>query len=482
MSPRPSFTDERGSLELCSLLKEADLQEDLIGDVDGGNQIHLAAAGCTLWALQLIWSTIFARGTSYLTEIGIPMSLSALLWISGPFCGMIVQPIMGAISDSYEPKTPGRNKRKPFILGGAIATAISMNGLAYTPNIVVFLEQFCGRENGTALLIINATVWVWALSISVQPLQGGVRTLLHEIGSKEAQARFAAYQGVLVAFGTVSGYFLASVSFGNRPGITVVCPYRSPRKKAEGAAAASQYSMSLKHALKRNIRCLGSLPRSVQLTLQVQFFSWLGWFPALYYQTSYLASLWKMGRISNISPPTNEAEHAAFDSVPHTVFMFTTAVLMAAMSRWASASSKHGTFDGKIGSLTALVNIWLGGHLLFALAMAVSLFATTEEQGIWIFALIGIPRALSTWVPYALIGRQVTGSHDAGTLTSLHNAALSAPQILAAGLCGLVFMVAEYLGGADNDQVRWAMSVACVAAVGASWRSWHLLREVRANS
>ncbi|KAM3420049.1 hypothetical protein BST61_g3359 [Cercospora zeina] len=393
MPSRSSIIDEeRQSLELYSLLKEANFEDEADDDVDGGNHIQLAAAGCTLWALQLVWSTIFARGTAYLAAINIPLSLSAFLWISCPFCGMVVQPIMGALSDSYEPKRTGRNKRKPFILVGAIATAISMTGLAWIPDIVVLLVQIFGEEYEVALLIINATVWVWALSVSVQPLQGGVRTLLHEICSKEAQARFTAYQGVLVAFGTVSGYLLASVSFGDRPGarsaiwqfqiltlvisvillvcsaITVLYPYPSPRKKAEGAA--SQYSVSLKHALKRNIHCLKSLPRSVQLTLQVQFFSWLGWFPALYYQASYLASLYSIGRPSGNLQPTNEAEHAAFDSMPHTFFMFTTAVLMAAMSQWACTSSKRGNLEGKTGSLTTLVNIWLGGHALFAMAMA----------------------------------------------------------------------------------------------------------------
>ncbi|EME42009.1 hypothetical protein DOTSEDRAFT_72938 [Dothistroma septosporum NZE10] len=239
------------------------------------------------------------------------MSVSALLWISGPLCGMIVQPLLGAVSDSYEPKVPGRNKRKPFILGGAVATAFSMTGLARIPNIVVFLERFCGSEYRTPLLMINATMWVCLLSISVQPLQGGVRTLLHEVCSKRAQSRSAAWQGVLVAVGTVCGYYLASVPIGGGHDggwsdvarfqnlsavvsvllllcstITVACPYNNSYRTAALPAAKASLSMSLTGALKRNVDCLRSLPRVIQLTLQVQFFSWLGWFPALYYQTA----------------------------------------------------------------------------------------------------------------------------------------------------------------------------------------------------
>ncbi|USW56114.1 Putative MFS transporter superfamily [Septoria linicola] len=502
MPSQTALANEASFREALSLLKEVEVCGAEDDEPDRCSNLHLAAAGCTLWGLQLVWSTIFARGTAYLSLIGIPMSVSALLWISGPLSGMIVQPILGAISDSYEPKVAGRNKRKPFILGGAIATAISMTGLAWTPNIVVFLEQFFGREYETTLLIVNAFVWVWSLSISVQPLQGGVRTLLHEVCSKRAQSRFAAWQGVLVAFGTVCGYFLASVPIGGQSGawqeiwrfqnlsalvavvlllcsaITVACPYTTSYKKTTPSAAKTSCTSSLTGALQRNMDCLRTLPRTVQLTLQVQFFSWLGWFPALYYQTAYLAGLYKSTRRSGKAVTQDVAEQAAFDSVPFTIVMLSTAIALALASEWLDFSAKRAKTRSTTNSLIMLVNLWLAGHVLFAIAMVLCLFAQNEWQGVWLFALIGVPRALSTWAPFVLVGREVTGSQYAGTLTSLHNAALSAPQILAAGLCGVLFMLVKLLAWDGQNQTRWAMLVACVSGGLATWRSWHLRHEV----
>ena len=119
-----------------------------------------------------------------------------------------------------------------------------------------------------------------------------------------------------------------------------------------------------------------------------------------------------------------------------------------------------------------LVDLWLVGHVLFSITMASTPFVTTTTQGIVVFALTGIPRAASTWVPFALVGREVAESRDAGTLTSLHNAAISASQILAAGVCIVLFMVAKYIGG--QEETVWAMLLASVAGMLAAWKTWQL--------
>lgn len=225
---------------------------------------------------------------------------------------MLVQPMIGAISDSYEP-APGRNRRKPFILAGALATAGCMVGLAYIPNMTEFLERCFGTGHRGVVLAAISFFWVYGLNIAIQPLQCGVRTLLHEVCGKSAQARVAAWQGVIVAIGFVCGFLLASASFGNDASttesgvvrfqrlsvavsvllllcsaITLLCPCKTAdlRKKGGSLDLRSWYSVHLGDALQRNSDCLRSLPVSIRLTLEVQFFSWMGWFPALYYQTA----------------------------------------------------------------------------------------------------------------------------------------------------------------------------------------------------
>lgn len=173
-----------------------------------------------------------------------------------------------------------------------------------------------------------------------------------------------------------------------------------------------------------------------------------------------------------MSNSSQHAEQAAFDSLPFAIVMLITSIALAAVPAWMDYAPKH-TADGQsTRSLQLLVDLWLAGHVLFSITMASTPFVTSTTQGIVVFAMTGIPRALSMWVPFALVGREVTESRDAGTLTSLHNAAMSAPQILAAGACVVLFMVAKYIGGLE--ETVWAMLLASVAGVLAAWKTWQL--------
>lgn len=60
-------------------------------------------------------------------------SLLAFVWIAGPLSGTLVQPYIGIRSDNC--RIPW-GKRKPFMVAGAVATAISLLVLAWTREIV----------------------------------------------------------------------------------------------------------------------------------------------------------------------------------------------------------------------------------------------------------------------------------------------------------------------------------------------------------
>ncbi|KAF2216460.1 hypothetical protein CERZMDRAFT_116426 [Cercospora zeae-maydis SCOH1-5] len=430
---------------------------------------------------------------AYLDAIGIPLSLSALLWIAGPLCGMLVQPMLSAMSDSYMPK-PGGNKRKPFIVAGAGATVFCMLGLAWIPDIIKFFARIFGYDENGIILVANAFIWIYGLNIAVQPLQGGVRTLLHEQCSEEAQSYVAAWQGVIVASGVICGYFLASLSFGQTgpgamaavsrfqsltlvvcaavlvcAGVTVMYPYdNAGHENSCAATSRGGRIFSLSDACRRNWECLQTMSKTTRITLQVQFFSWMGWFPALYYQTAYLSSVLKnviSHDIQSNSEAPNEAEHAARAALPSAVIMLATAVCLPAFARSLTKLDSD-------ASLSRLLDLWLLGHILFALMMGFTTLVNNEMQAILIFALVGIPRSLTAWVPFTLVGREMTRSRNAGTLNSLHNAAISAPQIVAAALCAILFVIARNFG-VENETVS-AMLLSSLASLLAAWKTTEL--------
>ncbi len=118
--------------------------------------------------LQIAWSVEMSNGSPYLLSLGISKSLMALVWIAGPLSGTLVQPYVGMLSDNC--RIPW-GKRKPFILGGAVATIISLMFLGWTKEIVAgFLSLFGAAPDSEGVkvsVIIVAVLWVYVLDFAI---------------------------------------------------------------------------------------------------------------------------------------------------------------------------------------------------------------------------------------------------------------------------------------------------------------------------
>ena len=65
--------------------------------------------------------------------LGAEESELPLLWLAGPVTGLLVQPIIGAISDgTWSPKF---GRRKPFFLIGAVIASLALIAMPYSSSI-----------------------------------------------------------------------------------------------------------------------------------------------------------------------------------------------------------------------------------------------------------------------------------------------------------------------------------------------------------
>jgi solute carrier family 45, member 1/2/4 len=127
--------------------------------------------------------------------------------------------------------------------------------------------------------------------------------------------------------------------------------------------------------------------------------------------------------------------------------------------------------------------------VFFALAMFTTLLVHTHVGGTFLVASTGISWAMTLWAPYAIIGAEIAVKHErehivgtaelepteenqVGLIMSLHNTAISAPQIAAALACSGVFWVARAAGSAEG--VAWTLRVGGLAALAAAWASMGL--------
>lgn len=74
--------------------------------------------------------------------------------------------------------------------------------------------------------------------------------------------------------------------------VTILWPYKPSNSEGYRPTATVWRSvLSIPNACRRNWECFQSMPKIVQIALEVQFFSWMALFPALYYQTASVESL-----------------------------------------------------------------------------------------------------------------------------------------------------------------------------------------------
>ncbi len=136
--------------------------------------------------LQFAWS-MQIQLTGRVTEpLGATPLILGLIWLAGPITGIIVQPIVGAISDNIWTKF---GRRRPFLVVGAILGSLALIGMPYSPTLLF------------------AACMLWIIDICVNVSQGPHRALIPDNVPKGQHAlansfiSFGFGLGAVIAFG-----------------------------------------------------------------------------------------------------------------------------------------------------------------------------------------------------------------------------------------------------------------------------------------
>ena len=77
--------------------------------------------------LQFAWQMRIALSEPVTSSLGASPLLYSLIWLAGPFSGMVVQPIIGVLTDNTKSRF---GRRRPYLLGGALITALAFVGIS----------------------------------------------------------------------------------------------------------------------------------------------------------------------------------------------------------------------------------------------------------------------------------------------------------------------------------------------------------------
>ncbi len=114
--------------------------------------------------IQLAWAVQIGHFTAHLRKLGLAHRYVGLAWLGGPLSGIIVQPIVGLLSDRCNSRF---GKRRPFMVFGVICVALSLVLFAWAGEIVQLINPSNkGGQNPRGGLIL-ALVSFWIVSITL---------------------------------------------------------------------------------------------------------------------------------------------------------------------------------------------------------------------------------------------------------------------------------------------------------------------------
>ncbi|KAM5356021.1 hypothetical protein ACJ41O_002667 [Fusarium nematophilum] len=379
------------------------------------------------------WGVEMTYCTPYLLNLGLTKSNTSLVWIAGPLSGLIVQPVVGVIADESKSRW---GRRRPLMVIGSIIVAISLLALGFTREIVGFAVP--DDEAARRPTIVLAVLAIYTVDFAINAVMSCSRSLLVDTLPIEKQQTGAAWSSRMSAVGHMVAYAAGAVDLveilGTTLGdtqfkqLTVISTIAILSSTAITCWAVTERvlvsSKPTKHqgrfkVFRQIYSTLLDLPPRIQAICWAQFWAWIGWFPFLFYSTTWVGetyfrydaadarksedTLGDIGRIGSTA------------LVIYSIITFAGAwVLPLFVQSPEDTSFTHRPPQAIASCLTRLskqkpdlLTAWMIGHLMFAAAMSLAPFATSFRFATVLVCLCGIPWTMAMWAPSAFLGVEV---------------------------------------------------------------------------
>src|SRR5215469_10458374 len=237
--------------------------------------------------IQFGWGLQMANMSPIYKYLGASDSAIPMLWLAAPLTGLIVQPIIGAMSD----RTWGPlGRRRPYFLVGAILSSLALvlmpncsalwmaAGLLWVLDacINISMEPFRAfvadklpeEQRGTGFAMQSFFIGVGAVVADMLPYL--LRKFFHI--SNDTSATSAIPLNVKIAFYLGAGAFLGAVLW------TILSTKEYPPEDMEAFRAKKIRTQGLGHFVAEIFDALVQMPSTMRRLALVQFFTWLGLF------------------------------------------------------------------------------------------------------------------------------------------------------------------------------------------------------------
>ncbi|CAI6333343.1 unnamed protein product [Periconia digitata] len=408
--------------------------------------MRMALLTLSLVGLQITWNVEMTYCTPYLLELGLTKSRISLVWIAGPLSGLIMQPVVGVISDRSKNRW---GRRRPFMVGGTILVSIFLLLLGWTKEVI----QTLGIRDKEAVrdgTIVLAVLSIYGIDFAINAVQGSCRGLIVDTLPIPKQQSGSSWASRMVAVGSLVGYAAGAIDLGKvfgtllgdsqfKQSVAALClcitvgitSWAVTERVLVSDGLEGQGSLGALDVLKTIAKSAIHLPKNIQAICTVQFWAWIGWFPFLFYSTTWVGEIYlrydaSADEKSNSDDLTGKVGRiGSLALIAFSIITFIMSVLLPFFVKSPEEETRRGFRPRSRQNIASfavdiekykpsLLNTWMFSHCIFAASMVMAPFVQSLRGATIIVALCGVSWAVSCWAPFTFLGEEINRLSQSG--------------------------------------------------------------------
>ncbi len=401
------------------------------------NTAKLISFAIGFFGLQFAWQMRIILSGPVTESLGASPFLFGLIWLAGPFTGMVVQPVIGALSDKT---TSPFGRRRPYLLCGALLSALALWALPNSEAITNFISSSLHIKFPALAALAFAAIMIWILDACVNIAQGPYRALVPDVVPQEQHSIANSYISLAIGLGSVvaaatapflkwafnyqmsvnAQFIMAALAF--TLGMIWTCMAIKERRyepKEDDKTEKFDFVKSLKEFF--------ALSPEVGKICWMQFFTWIGNMCMMIYFTQYaIHTVYGVPDLSGV----NEAVKASFEGAVLAGTNFSSICFAIFNLVCFLVAIPIGVLSVKFGNKKIHIISMISMALAF-LGMAFTKDHTTVAV---LMGLSGIGWASICALPFAMLSQYIKPGTE-GSVMGIFNIFIAGPQVF---VCTLV--------------------------------------------
>ena len=392
------------------------------------------------FGLQFAWQMRIILSGPVTEGLGASPLIFGLIWLAGPVTGMLVQPIIGELSDKTHTIF---GKRRPYLFAGALFASLALWAFPNSAMIWEKLSNICHLPELAFGGLIIAAIMIWVIDACVNAAQGPYRALVPDLVPQEQHALANSYLSFAIGLGSV-------VAAGTAPFLKYVCNYQMSIN-AQFVMAALAFSLAMlwtcitikEHKYKKNELVAESKeektkeqgPTFIQKVVDffksspevgkictLQLFTWIGIMSLNIFFTQY--AIHTVFGVPDLTTATEEIKNAYIDTI-NKATNFSSICFAIQNLICFLVSIPIGLLSTKLGNKRV--------HFISLITLALTFvgMGLYKEPGFVLvcMAIAGIGWASILALPFAMLSEFIKKGSE-GSVMGIFNIFIAGPQVL----------------------------------------------------